>query len=693
MKKLLIWSVLVLFGSLMANSQALKFVGSSPANGEKVSSLNSIELEFDFSDVIAKYGENELWGVGCSGLYDEYLGDTPEQSVRIYKGTQNGGELLGRIYETIKPNNNLFRAEKNFLISFPDVYIEPGQQYTIVVSYNFYAGVKGDKKWKTDTKLSYAANPLVLTFYGASETAKVLSCESNSIGENAKFEKLSDEIRLTFNHDVEVLTDALATVTENNIIVATASGIKVDAADSKSVLVSFPETPLYNGHKYTLNVPAGVIGVAGETDVTNQEISVPFEGLSFRSFGVGRVSPANNSTTIMDNINVPFKFPVIEGSDWAYGFVNIKDAKYPMKIYKGTEENGQLVATINGEPNNNSLDFAVDFAIEPATQYTCVIDEGTVKPYAIGDPKESYLKDYISDKVVLTYTTPALTDLGKLTVNCKDIKDNDVVEHLGAVSFTSPGYDYNGTTYGIFVTDNDAGNLPGYVYDVTDGEETEVCRFKFSRYALDDLVAQINTDLYEGHKYRVVIPAKTFRVNGSNFLGRYVFNEELSVSLTGAKPVPNYTLTYAVEGQATLVTEVAPQAEVKVSFPENDGFKVASIAFNGEQQAVAGTFTTPAIAANSVLDIAYEYAGKIDYDFTTGVTAPEDCPFTVTSEGEMLVVEGVKAGDTIRIYTAGGLMMADLGAVPAGMSRASFRLATGQVYILLVNTTALKLRH
>lgn len=467
----------------------------------------------------------------------------------------------------------------------------------------------------------------------------------------------------------------------------------VDPEDNKTVILTFPETTIYNGHVYDCVIPENVIAIADETDVLNSSISIQIKGASFRTFGIGRVAPANNSTTIMDNINVPFKFPVIEGSDWSYGFVNLKNAKYPMRVYNGTEETGQLVATINGEPNNTSLDFPIDFAIEPATQYTCVIDEGTVKPYAIGDPRESYLKDYISDKVVLTYTTPALADLGKLTVNCKDIKDNDVVEHLGAVSFTSPGFDYNGNTYRI--TDSGVSNLPGIVYDVTDGEETEVCRFRFSKYALDDLVAQINTDLYEGHKYRVVIPAKTFKVNGSNFLGRYVFNEELSVNLTGAKPVPNYTLTYAVEGQATLVTEVAPQAEVKVSFPfpENDGFKVASIAFNGEQQAVAGTFTTPAIAGNSVLDIAYEYAGKIDYDFTTGVTAPEDCPFSVTSEGEMLVVEGIKAGDTIRIYTAGGLMMADLGAVPAGMSRASFRLATDRVYILLVNTTALKLRH
>lgn len=668
----------------------LSYIDSTPKSGSEISSFNEVLLNFDLSEIIAEYGDGENWGIRWDAFYDEaFIDFFPPQCATLYKGSKEDNIVLGRSADPLNVNSPNWAPGNTAKISFPNVQVETGQLYTLEITYDFSARNKNLPNVNIHLDCTY--DPITITFIGGAQAQKVLTCESNSIGENAKFEKLNEDVKLTFNHDVEVLSGASATVTENYITVATASGIKVDPADSKSILVSFPETTFYNGHKYTLNVPGGIIGIANETNVTNQEISVAFEGLSFRSLGIGRVSPANNSTTIMDNINVPFKFPVIEGSEWTYGFVNIKNAKYPMRIYKGTEENGQLVATINGEPDNNSLDFAVDFAIEPATQYTCVIDEGTVKPYAIGDPRESYLKDYISDKVVLTYTTPALSDLGKLTVNCKDIKDNDVIEHLGAVSFTSPGFDYNGTIYRI----SNAGivNLPGVVYDVTDGEETEVCRFKFSKLTLDDLVAEINTDLYEGHKYRVVIPAKTFKVNGSNFLGRYVFNEELAVNLIGAKPVPNYTLTYAVEGQATLVTEVAPQTEVKVSFPENDGFKVASIAFNGEQQAVAGTFTTPAIAQNSVLDIAYEYAGKIDYDFTTGLTAPEDCPFTVTSEGEMLVVEGVKAGDTIRIYTAGGLMMADLGAVPAGMSRASFRLATGQVYILLVNTTALKLRH
>ncbi len=532
MKKILTLTLLLLIAHLGASSQGLKFVGTTPANGESVSSLNSIELEFDLSDVIATYGEGD-WGVCPNGFYMAAF-PTMEKTTTLYEGDETGN-VIERLSTAFRPNHESFKTGNKFILHFNSFEIKPGQEYTVVIKHEFYAGKQGNSAWEQGTKLSLQNDPIVLKFHGASETAKVLTCESNSLSQNAKYEVLNNEIKLTFNYDVEVLTGASAFVTEEDVSIATSSKISLDPADSKSVLISFSETPLYNGHKYSLNVPAGVIGVAGETDVTNSEISIPLEGACFRSFGIGRVYPANNSTAIIDNINVPFKFPTIEGSEWSYGFVNVQGAKYPMRLYKATEEDGELIATINGEPNNSSLDFALTCDLEPGTQYTCVIDEGTVKAYAIGDPRQSYLKDYISEKVVLTYTTPALDQLGSMTIGCKDINDNDAVEHLGAVAFTCSGYEYNGTTYGIAYVERGADVLPGSVYEVTAEGEKEICRFRFSKLALDDLVAQINTDLYEGKTYRVVIPAKTFKVNNSNFLGRYVFNEELSVTLTGKK--------------------------------------------------------------------------------------------------------------------------------------------------------------
>lgn len=801
-------AIIAIIGCIASSAQTapLVYTGCTPEDGSNIESFNDIRIGFDLSNVIASLGEGE-WGICCNAYHRDSRPEK-EMSAVLYEGTPDNGTVLARNSTTVKPNHTDFIVGDYFKISFPDQEIKSGQQYTIVITYDIYAGKSGDSSWDVNTKYSFKDNPLTLTYFGGSQTAKVLKCEFNSLSQDTKYEVLDNEIKLTFNYDVEILSGASAVVVENNLTVSTASNLIVDPADSKSVLISFPETPLYNGHKYSLNVPAGVIGVAGETDVTNSEISIPFEGASFRSFGIGRVYPANNSTAIIDNINVPFKFPTIEGSEWSYGFVNVQGAKYPMRLYKGTEEDGELVATINGEPNNSSLDFALTCDLEPGAQYTCVIDEGTVKAYAIGDPRQSYLKDYISEKVVLTYTTPALDQLGSMTIGCKDINDNDAVEHLGAVAFTCSGYEYNGATYGIAYVERGADVLPASVYEVTDEGEKEICRFRFSKLALDDLVAQINTDLYEGKTYRIVIPAKTFKVDNSNFLGRYVFNEELSVTLTGKKSTESaseftsgivegqklshvgvvsfytagdvkaidnakleirngeetvasapvrvakeegYTHVYADfsgKGHKPFATEkgvtyaaVLPQGSLAetanenllnkeysvpftgmasdpvyhnvtlsldnaaaqtsaveegktVSFqltPVDDLWKVESVE-NATLDEASGMYVTEPVNADLEVKATFALVNPVDFNFTTGVgEVPAGCAYSVRSEGEMLIIEGVTAGDNIRIYTTGGTLIADK-TVPADMSVAAMNLASG-IYIVAINNTTLKIRH
>ena len=551
MKKIITLTFLLLLAHLGANSQAIKYQTSVPKNNAEISSLNELTLQFDFSDIYLSLGGTEDdWGVCVNSFaYTEVYPDK-EKTITLYEGTPENGIVLERIAETIKPPHAKFNTGNNITFNFSNIEIKPQQVYTVVVKYIFYAGKKGDTTWTTSTKQDFSKEPLVLTFKGAAQTQKVLNLEQTLTDLDTEYQNIP-ELKLKFNYGVQVLPGATATLREKDVAIANSTSIVVDPDDNKTVVITFPETTIYNGHTYDCIIPEGLIAIEDEIDVLNPAIAVQIKGASFRSFGIGRVYPANNSTAIIDNINVPFKFPTIEGSEWSYGFVNIQKAKYPMRLYKGTEEDGELVATINGEPNNSSLDFALTCDLEPGAQYTCVIDEGTVKAYAIGDPRQSYLKDYISEKVVLTYTTPALDQLGSMTIGCKDINDNDAVEHLGAVAFTCSGYEYNGTTYGIAYVERGADVLPASVYEVTAEGEKEICRFRFSKLALDDLVAQINTDLYEGKTYRVVIPAKTFKVNNSNFLGRYVFNEELSLTLTGKKSTESASefTSGMVEGQ------------------------------------------------------------------------------------------------------------------------------------------------
>ena len=802
----LIFSIcIVLCCAFLSTAQSLKFVGSNPANGDRVSSLSSIELEFDLSDVISSYGEGD-WGVCMNGFY---VATVPklEKSTTLYEGDETG-TVIERLATIIKPNQASFQVGNKLSIKFKEFEIKPDQEYTLVIKHEFYAGKKGESTWEVGSKLSFQNNPIVLKFYGASQVAKVLTCESTSLGQNEKFEKLNESVKLSFNYDAEVLSEASAVITENNVSIATASSITVDPTDSKSVLISFPETTLYNGHKYTLDIPAGIIGISGETDIVNSEISIPFEGLSFRSFGIGRVSPANNSTSIIDNIIVPFKFPVIEGSNWSYGFVNVKDAKYPMRFYKGTEEDGELIATINGEPDNSSLEFAITCDRVPATLYTCVIDEGTVKAYAIGDPRESYLKDYISEKVVLTYTTPALSSLGSITLKGSDFTQ-ETAEHVGTITFSDVDYVYNeSTSYHIIDCDLSNRNSAGILYEVTPDGDKEVKRFRVALAQGYVVEAVVEADLYAGKVYKIVIPEGTFKVNGSNFLGRYVTSEEYSMTINGAKSTESaseftsgivegqklshvgvvsfytagdvkatdnakleirngeetvasapvrvakeegYTHVYADfsgEGHQPFATEkgvsyaaVLPQGAVAETANENLLNKEYSVPFTGmasdpvyhnvtlsidnataqtstveEGKTVSfmltpvddlwtvesvsnatldeasGMYVTEPVKADVEVKAVMALAKPVDYDFMSGIEAPAGCPLKVSSEGDRLIIAGVEPGDNIRIYTVGGSLMANLGAVPEGSSIVSFSLAQG-VYIIAVNNTTLKVKH
>ncbi|MBD5387596.1 hypothetical protein HDR70_06910, partial [bacterium] len=93
------------------------------------------------------------------------------------------------------------------------------------------------------------------------------------------------------------------------------------------------------------------------------------------------------------------------------------------------------------------------------------------------------------------------------------------------------------------------------------------------------------------------------------------------------------------------------------------------------------------------LDATYAYAGDVDYDFTTGIGSVSGCSYELRKDGSHLVISGLKEGDMITIYTAGGMKVADLPSVPSDMQEASIALRENQVYIILINGTSIKYRH
>ncbi|MDE6028337.1 MAG: hypothetical protein K2G23_09715 [Muribaculaceae bacterium] len=254
----------------------------------------------------------------------------------------------------------------------------------------------------------------------------------------------------------------------------------------------------------------------------------------------------------MDEITIPFNFPTAE--DKSYGFVNVDNGnkKWYLHIYEGPTADGEeilsVAATKIGD-DNQSLIFRPDYAFKPQTEYTLVIPEGDVLAYEIGAPRETYLKDYISERVELHYTTPSVDALPAWLPAPVNMKNGDEVTELKYFLIDNPAYEYEGSNYSTISAVNTGAK--GILYLLTEEGEQEVKIFSILRKNLTSdseigngelsglyYVGEVNETLYEGNEYRIVLPANSYVVNNA-FIGQYVGNPEISVTLKGATPTVN----------------------------------------------------------------------------------------------------------------------------------------------------------
>ncbi|MDE6083791.1 MAG: hypothetical protein K2G11_04830 [Muribaculaceae bacterium] len=535
-------------------SAPLTYSGCIPENGSEVSSFDDITLLFDFNDVIEEHGEGD-WGICVSSTYSA---NRPEKNkiAALYKGSVDDGELLGYIAETIKASGETFKAGNELHLSFPEVQVETGQLYTLKLTYEIYAGRASDgNSWTTDTKLSFFSDPLILTFIGGSEVAHVLNMESSNLDTAQEYENLP-EITIEFNYPISIAQTSSVELKEDGSVLATADNITIDPANDKAIKIAFPETTLYMGHSYQIVVAPESVCINGEEDVTNNELSFTVKGASYRYFGVGRVRPSNGSESVMAEITVPFKFP--EADDKNYGFVNVDNGKkkWYIHMYEGATAEGEELMQIEGEVGDDmkSLIFHPNYAFKPETEYTFVIPEGDVLAYEIGATKETYLKDYISERVELHYTTPSVASLPTWTPSPVNMKDNEEVTELKYFIIDCPAYEYDGTDYNT-VSTKVTGNK-GALYLVTEEGDQEIKTFAITRKTLDSeseigngeltghyFVGEVNETLYEGNEYKVVWLANSFIVD-SSFIGQYIGNPEVAVTLKGTTPtIDDFGLT------------------------------------------------------------------------------------------------------------------------------------------------------
>jgi hypothetical protein len=149
---------------------------------------------------------------------------------------------------------------------------------------------------------------------------------------------------------------------------------------------------------------------------------------------------------------------------------------------------------------------------------------------------------------------------------------------------------------------------------------------------------------------------------------------------------PNYlTLRQADNGEVGIVVDLGRTYKVRITAFE--GWKIHSVTFNGEevtaQLTEEGTFTTPALQADAVLNIAYEKT-----EDNTMVENARANAIRVQGHQGTLCITGATEGDAICVYTTDGMLVTQESAED---SETILTLPTGQVYIVKVADKVVKI--
>lgn len=156
----------------------------------------------------------------------------------------------------------------------------------------------------------------------------------------------------------------------------------------------------------------------------------------------------------------------------------------------------------------------------------------------------------------------------------------------------------------------------------------------------------------------------------------------ISIKFTGsAAAAAPVKLTQNIAGHSMTVTSVAAGATSEIALTPAQSWKVGSVKFNDEdvtENVKDNIYTTPALTADSKLDVTFEYDGVLNV--TTGVDdVVTDFRLTVYSENGIIRIAGLEAGMNVKLYTVNGAFVKDADATDSTLN---FEV-DGGTYVLL----------
>lgn len=571
--------------------QTIQFESASINDGDELSSISEITLNFNFDDVAASLSV-EADELGISSV----MADKFKYRMLLYKGSKDDTDIIGQNQDPASNENILGYGYKTIgksavvsgqhSVSIPfssPISLEAGEAYTIYFPAKmFQAGIPG-----TLYSTTKYAEAIIIEIKGASSGASVLLFESASPESSSELDVLN-EVVVNFNQNIKIAEDSQAIVTLNGVEYGNSSSM---TCVDQSLTITFDNLSLYNGKEYVVTIPGNVVMSEDESQVLDA-ISLIYKGTAYQYMTTGRISPStNNPVSWFTTVNIPFSFP--DG----YNIGNTDDVT--VKLYEGDMDGEPTIVACNSDINLTSLVANVwKFDLKPSTSYYLVLDKETIFP-ARSDDYRIKLKDTTNDEVILVYTTPAeLETPTKVTLSESTPTNLSGLEKLESVVVELAKYEFESTSYDVKLV---AENPVAIFYDGT--TETNVPL----TYDIESAKATIaiNRPLEAGKEYTLTIPTNTFAPSANENLAAVAGNDEIVLTYNGVA-AQTYKVTCEFAGMGSMVTVVEAGKTATFDFTSAEGWGVASVTFNGEVvELTDNTFTTPAIEADALVVANY----------------------------------------------------------------------------------------
>lgn len=484
----------------------------TPADNSSISSFN-FRFQFDLTEISKDLGNDNI-AVGYSGS------SFNDNNTRLYEGTPEDGTLLNT---TLTTNYYGSIDSKDYIdLSFsPEFLPVPGKTYTLVCNNSFVVYDMNTNAKISGILLDYQNEPLTLTFTGRLPSSSELVFQGTSLSTNEKVATVNS-ISYEFNENIAIAEDKPVQIfTAKDDLWASSSSLKIDPSNGKTLIVTFDDIMLYNGTSYKIKLPAGIVSLKSDPSVQNLPVVLTVSGSS-------RIRVKIRETNLETNaLGLPVAAKAWLNLDEGTTLTTVYTGRYAY-LYKDEISEGNLVTKVMDEQKDDAVTWSLStLMLEPATNYILHKEADNIMIRANG----TEASQYGHEELIFKFSTPSKEEVGlpSLEFNVAQTRPDNfgtftdytpdmAMPLLGnfVLELVEQHYKVEKKLYHL-VHHPDAPECA--LYEIGDKGDRLIMNFHFDRGSREDKIRVWSTatktfgiNLYEGKKYKIVIPENYFTV-------------------------------------------------------------------------------------------------------------------------------------------------------------------------------------